>query len=125
MINGLFVFLGAGTGGVLRYCISTGIYTLLGRKFPYGTLFVNASGCLLVGFLSIIIAQKNASVAPVLRGLFLYGFLGGYTTFSTFSIETFILFEKGQWLGASLNIVLNLFIGLLLTYIGVMTAKQL
>ena len=124
-INTLLIFLGSGLGGLFRFWISNGIYWLLGRQFPYGTLFVNASGSLLMGFLFVVIVERVTGLAPQLRSLLLIGFLGGYTTFSTFSIETITLIENGIWLSAAINIVLSLTICLVLAWLGVIGGRQL
>lgn len=117
-MNTLLIFLGAGLGGVCRFWTTIGISWVLGRQFPYGTIFVNASGCFLMGLLCVLLLTKMDGIGQHLRSLLLIGFLGGYTTFSSFSIETLLLFENGQWGYASLNIVLSVFICILLTWVG-------
>ena len=121
----LLIFLGAGLGGVSRYWVSNGIYSCLGRGFPYGTLFVNASGSFLMGFLFTLILERFDGIGPQLRSLLLIGFLGGYTTFSSFSIETLYLFENGAWLSAVLNILSSIFICIVLTWIGILGGRLL
>ena len=123
MIDTVLIFLGAGFGGVFRYWISSGVYWLMGRQFPYGTLFVNTSGCFLMGLLFTLILERSDGVQ--LRSLLLIGLLGGYTTFSSFSIETLILFESGAWLRASLNIVITTALCLVLTWLGILGGRQL
>ena len=123
-MNTLWIFLGAGLGGVFRYWIANGTYYFLGRQFPYGTLVVNVSGCLLMGVLFVIISERFDTIAPQLRSFLLIGLLGGYTTFSTFSIETLNLFENGAWLSAGLNVVLNVSLCLLAVWIGVIGGRQ-
>lgn len=125
MINNVLIFLGAGLGGLFRYWISTGTYRILGKQFPYGTLLVNATGCFLMGFLFAIILERVDSLGTQLRALLLIGFLGGYTTFSSFSIETLNLFESGAWLGASLNILLSVILCISLTWLGVIGGRSL
>lgn len=124
-MNTLFIFLGSGLGGVSRYWVSNGIYFLLGRQFPYGTLAVNASGSFLMGLLFVLLLERFDGIGPSLRSLLLIGFLGGYTTFAAFSIETVNLIESGAWLSATLNILLNVTVCLALTWIGVMGGRQL
>ena len=80
MNNTLLIFLGSGLGGVLRYWTSHGIYFLLGRQFPYGTLIINVSGSFLMGLLFALILDRFIEIAPQLRALLLIGVLGGYTT---------------------------------------------
>lgn len=125
MINTLLIFLGAGIGAVFRYWISTGVYGFLGRQFPYGTLVVNASGSFLMGLLVVLLIERFEGVGPQLRSLLLIGFLGGYTTFSSFSIETLNLFESGAWVSATLNILLSVILCLVLTWLGMLGGRQL
>lgn len=124
MTNALLIFVGAGVGGVFRYWAANGVYWLTGRQFPYGTLFVNVSGCFLMGLLFVLLERVD-SISPQLRALLLIGFLGGYTTFSSFSIETLTLFENGEWLSGLLNIVLSFSLCLIATWIGVIGGRQL
>jgi len=120
----LLIFFGAGLGGVLRYWIANATYFFLGRQFPYGTLVVNVSGCLLMGLLFAIISERFDTIAPQLRSFLLIGFLGGYTTFSTLSIETLNLFESGAWVSAGLNVVMNVGLCLLAVWFGVIGGRQ-
>lgn len=125
MFNTLLIFIGAGIGGVLRYWIANLVYLFTGNDFPYGTLIVNVSGCLLMGILFVMVMERMDSIAPQLRALLLIGVLGGYTTFSSFSIETINLIENGDWLKASLYILSSVIICLAATGIGVIGARQL
>lgn len=124
MFNLLFIFIGAGLGGVLRYWITSASYAVLGREFPYGTLIVNISGCFLMGLVFILLMERVHSMAPALRALLLIGFLGGFTTFSSFSIETLNLFENGELLAAFTNICLSIILCLSATWIGVTLGRQ-
>jgi len=125
MINTLLIFLGAGLGGVSRYWISNITYDFLGRQFPYGTLIVNISGCFLMGFLFTLLLERFAGMGAPLRAFLLIGFLGGYTTFSSFSIETLNLFESGAFLSASLNVLLSIILCLAATWLGIVGGKQI
>ena len=125
MNNVLLVFFGAGLGGVLRYGLSNGIHILLGRNFPYGTLTVNISGCFLMGLLSTILLDHVDGMSSQLRALLLIGFLGSYTTFSAFSMETLNLFESGNWFGAITNILSNTAISLLAVWLGILGGRSL
>lgn len=120
----LLIFIGAGLGGISRYWLSYAIYQLLGRSFPFGTLIVNVSGCFLVGLLFILSVDRFGHIGPQFRSLLLIGFLGGYTTFSTFSLETVNLFENGAWLSGGLNIFLSLFLCLIATWFGIFCGRQ-
>ena len=125
MIDTVLIFLGAGFGGVFRYWISNGVYWLMGRQFPYGTLLVNTSGCFLIGLLFTLIFERFDGIGVQLRSLLLIGLLGGYTTFSSFSIETLMLFESGAWLRAALYIFITIVLCLVLTWLGILGGRQL
>lgn len=125
MNNALLIFFGAGLGGVLRYWISNSVYSLLGRQFPYGTLIVNVSGCFLMGLLFVLTLERFDSIGSELRALLLIGLLGGYTTFSSFSIETINLFESGSWLSAVLNIFLSTSLCVVAAWLGVLGGRNL
>ena len=125
MINTLLIFLGAGVGGVFRYGVSNGVHWFLGRQFPYGTLVVNASGSFLMGLLFTLLLERFEGIGPQLRSLLLVGFLGGYTTFSSFSIETLNLFESGAFVSAIVNIFVSVTLCLTLTWLGILGGRQL
>ncbi|MFA5959806.1 MAG: fluoride efflux transporter CrcB [Tatlockia sp.] len=125
MNNTLLIFFGAGVGGVFRYWISYFVYWVLGRDFPYGTLVVNASGSFLMGLLFAVLLERFDGLGSQLRALLLIGFLGGYTTFSSFSLETLNLFESGDWPCAFLNVVLSVTLCIALTWLGVLGGRQL
>ena len=111
-------------GAVLRYGTSLGVYSLLGRGFPYGTLFVNVTGSLLMGFLSIVMLDRF-NVGPEWRAAILIGLLGSFTTFSAFSIETLNLLEQGDMLRAFTNIIFSVFVCLAAVWLGVALGRQL
>lgn len=119
------IFVGAGCGGVFRYWISNAFYLFLGRHFPYGTLIVNVSGCFLMGLLFVLLIERINGAGPHLRSLLLIGLLGGYTTFSSFSIETINLFENGAPLAAVTNILSSLVLCLSGTWLGILLGRQL
>ncbi len=125
MANTILIFLGAGIGGVFRFWISNFIYWFAGRQFPYGTLVVNVSGCFLMGLLFVLLLERFDSAAPQLRALLLIGFLGGYTTFSSFSIETLNLFENGAWLSGFINMFFSVVLCIGATWLGVIGGRQL
>ncbi|HLA74616.1 MAG TPA: fluoride efflux transporter CrcB [Gammaproteobacteria bacterium] len=124
MTQALAVAVGGALGSLLRFWMSTGIYALLGRGFPYGTLAVNVLGCLLMGFLFVLFLDRF-STNGVLRAGMLIGVLGGFTTFSAFSMETVNLIEEGAQLKAVLNIFLNVLACLGATWLGVLVGRQL
>ena len=118
------IAIGGALGSVLRYWLSTGVYGFLGRGFPYGTLAVNVLGCLAMGMLFVLLVER-VSDNTVLRAGILIGVLGGFTTFSSFSIETFNLIEQGAVLKAATNMAASLFVCLGATWLGVILARQL
>ena len=111
----LLVFFGGGLGAVCRWLVTVTAGARLGEAFPYGTLIANATGSLLMGALTALLLGVNAkdpATGENLRLLLGVGFLGGFTTFSSFSMETLKLLQ-GQGAGAALaNIAANLLIGL-------------
>ncbi len=113
-----------GVGCVLRYLISSGLNTWLGRAFPYGTLAVNVIGSFIIGVV-FEVALRGSVMSPTLRLALTAGFLGGLTTFSAFSFETVELFLNGKYLTSALNILISLVVCLLSTYFGISLVRQL
>ena len=109
-------------GCLARYYLSGWVYGLLGRGFPYGTFVVNIVGAFIIGLIMEIGMRSTVLPANLRTGLTI-GFLGGLTTFSTFSYETFRLLEEGELLIASTNVLLSVFTCLLFTWVGIITAR--
>ena len=110
-----YVFVGGGTGSLFRYGISRLLITS-NLNFPLATLLANAISCVVLGFL--MSQEFKGNLSPAYRLLFLTGFCGGFSTFSTFSGETFSLFSDGNLSYAFLNIGLNVLICLACIYVG-------
>jgi CrcB protein len=124
MTRVLAIAAGGAVGSVLRYWMSSAVHMIFGRAFPYGTLAVNVIGSFLAGFLFVLFIDRLSDEA-VLRAAILIGVLGGFTTFSTFSIETFNLIEEGAWTRAGLNVSSSLILCIFATWIGALLARQL
>lgn len=119
------VALGGSLGSVLRFLVSTGVYQWLGRGFPYGTLAVNAIGSFLIGLLAEALILQRITFAMEYRAAILVGILGGFTTFSSFSLETIYLMEQGNFTKASLNILISISAGLLAVWLGLLSGRSL
>jgi len=109
-------------GGLTRYYLSGWMYGLLGRSFPFGTLVVNVVGAYLIGVV-METGLRSTLLPDTLRIGLTVGFLGGLTTFSTFSYETFKLLEEGQLLFAFANVAASVLICLLFTWLGIVTVR--
>lgn len=120
----LFIAAGGAFGAISRYGASLGVYALFGRGFPYGTLFVNVAGSFLMGVLSIMLLER-LNLGPEWRAAILVGFLGSFTTFSTFSIETLNLLEQGDIHRALLNMGLSLGLCIVAVWFGIGIGRQL
>jgi CrcB protein len=106
-----FVGVGGFLGAILRYFMSGWVQDILGKPYwPYGTLAVNVLGCLLLGFLVGLVEVRNV-FSPEVRSLLFIGVLGGFTTFSTFGVETSTLLRDGALTSAAVNIFLQVVLG--------------
>ena len=111
-------------GGLTRYYLSGWVHSLLGRAFPYGTFAVNILGAYFIG-LVMELALRSSAISDTLRLGLTVGFMGGLTTFSTFSYETFKLLETGRFLVAFSNVIISVSVCLLFTWLGIVVAKAL
>ncbi len=111
-------------GCLTRYFLSGWVYDLIGRNFPYGTFAVNIAGAFIIGLI-MELGMRSTLIPANLRIGLTVGFLGGLTTFSTFSYETFRLLEDGELLIAGVNILLSVAVCLVFTWLGIITAKAL
>lgn len=122
MFKLLIIGSGGFIGAVLRYQISGWIHKAFGTAFPYGTLTVNVLGSFLLG-LFLVLADTKLILPDMYKQLIAIGILGAFTTFSTFSYETYALIEGQLFKQVMLNIGLNLLLGLLAVWLGIIAAR--
>ena len=122
MQNILVVFIGGGTGAVLRYLAGVWAVKVLNVNLPVSTFVVNIAGCFILGFLFALFVSKP-EVNPALKLALTAGFCGGLTTFSTFSLELFEMLKNAQYMQVLVYLVSSLAVGLLAVWIGVNSAK--
>ena len=120
----LFIGLAGLFGTLGRYWLSGVAARRFGETFPVGTLIVNVLGCFLAGFLFYLM-QERFLVNQTVRTVVLIGFLGGFTTFSSFGLQTFTLIRDSEFAFAALNIVVSNLLGLLMVWIGYTLARAL
>ncbi|MBA5804343.1 fluoride efflux transporter CrcB [Rhizobium changzhiense] len=124
MIQALLVAVGGAIGSLLRYYVSQWALRLMGPSFPWGTLAVNVVGCFVIGVFAELIARKfNASVE--LRLLLITGFLGGFTTFSAFSLDAISLFERGEAVAGSIYIAASVGLSMAAVIAGLAVMRAL
>jgi len=120
----LWISLGAVVGASARYFLSDYIAKSFGSSFPYGTLLVNISGSLLLGFF-LVLASERIVLDARWRFLIAIGFCGSYTTFSSYAFETFALFEQGRWLLVAWNVIASNLLCLVSVLAGAALARWL
>jgi CrcB protein len=120
----LAIAAGGAVGALLRFWLSNGVYALVGRGFPYGTLVVNVLGSLAMGYLYILMIERLA-LAAEWRAFALVGLLGAFTTFSTFSIETVSLLQQADYAKAFANAVVSVVACVAAAFLGVIMARQI
>ena len=115
----LLVAIGSAIGGVSRFWLSGLISRGFGESFPWGTVIINISGCLVIGLFATLTGTEGRVYVPgEWRQFFMIGICGGYTTFSSFSLQTLNLALGGEWLGAGMNILLSVALCLLGVWAG-------
>ena len=126
MTEYLLVALGSALGGAGRYWLSGLIAQSFGKTFPWGTLLVNVSGSFAIGVVAALSAPEGRFLLnPRFTLFFTYGLCGGYTTFSSFSLQTLDLAREGQWLYAGANVVSSLVFCLVSVWLGYVAGQTL
>lgn len=120
----LMVFIGGGIGAALRHGVNIGSARLLGTSFPYGTLAVNIVGCLAMGLLAGYLAFKG-DVGQHWRLFLTTGILGGFTTFSAFSLDAALLYERGEIGPAAIYVLASVFMSLVAVFAGLALMRSL
>jgi fluoride exporter len=118
----LLVALGGAVGSVARYLMASGIQSATGWQFPLGTVLVNVLGCFLIGILYVLLVARP-DPKHELRALLIVGVMGGFTTFSSFSLETVTMAMNGNFGGATLNVVVSVAACLAGTVLGISLAR--
>lgn len=119
----LAVALGGALGSMARFAVVQYAGFIFPKTFPWGTLVVNALGAFLIGLLFVVIVEKSQWTEAA-RMLLIVGFLGAFTTFSTFSLENLQLLEQGAWIKAGANIIAHVGSGLVLVWLGSKVARH-
>jgi len=118
----VFIAIGGALGSLTRYLVGASVTNRMGTRFPYGTFVINLSACLIIGF-SLTLMSRRTGIHPAWRFLIPIGFVGAYSTFSTFEWETFVTLQTGAYLIAVLYVSLSWFFGLLAVWLGVLLAR--
>ncbi len=117
-----FIAIGGSLGAIARYWVGAAIADRMGTKFPYGTFVINITACLIIGF-SLVFLDRRTELSPAWRFLIPVGFIGAYSTFSTFEWETFTTLQTGAFFLAALYVALSFFLGLIAVWCGVLLAR--
>jgi len=116
-VNLLLIAIGGALGSVARYLFSSAVLRATGSLFPVGTFAVNAVGCFVFGIIAGA-AEQRVALPPEVRAFVLIGILGGFTTFSSYSFESFTLIRDGQFLWAAINLAGQVVIGVVGVAVG-------
>jgi CrcB protein len=114
---------GGAVGSVLRYTLTNAVARAMGTAFPYGTVIVNVFGSFLIGLLYVWLMER-VGARPEIRALLIVGVLGGFTTFSSFSLETVTLLMQESYAKAVANVVLSVLLCVGCTWLGIQLARQ-
>ena len=122
MLKYVFIGVGGFAGAIARYVLGSYIGSRYGVRFPYGTFVINVSGCFAIGLIMVFLERTTASAHW--RYLIPIGFLGAYTTFSTFEYETLRAVQDGQIMTGFINVALSVVVGFLAVWLGTLLARH-
>lgn len=127
MVGYLWVALGGALGSVARYWLSGAVAARIGETFPWGTILVNITGSFIIGFFASLTAPEGRWLVPAWfrQQFFMLGICGGYTTFSSFSLQTLNLAEDGEWFRAGANVLISVVCCLVSVWLGHLLAASL
>jgi fluoride exporter len=120
----VMIAIGGAIGAIARYQVAAVVQARVPVGFPYGTFVVNVSGCLIMGFATAVLTERLV-VHPNWRFLIPIGFVGAYTTFSTFELETFRAASEGAWAIAGANVIASCVVGYVALWAGFMLARAI
>lgn len=125
-MNYLWVFVGGGLGSMARFALSGLVDRNIGESFPWGTMVVNVSGCFVIGFFATLTGPDGRWMAsPSVRTFVSIGLCGGYTTFSSFSLQALAQMQNGEWGRAGAHVALSVILCLLGVWLGHLLAASL
>lgn len=119
----MLVGFGGFFGAITRYLVARLSATLWGVSFPYGTFIINISGSFLLGVVATLVGERFFHASDQVKLIFAIGFLGAYTTFSTFEFESHALFEDGSWLLGLANVLGSVVLGFVAVRVGIVLAR--
>jgi fluoride exporter len=126
MLSYLLIAIGGAMGSMARFGVGGLVTAWTGGTFPYGTMLINVTGALVIGFFATLTGPDGrVLVSTYTRQFVMIGICGGYTTFSTFSFETFNLMTDGQWLAAGANALFSVLLCLIAVWLGYVAATAL
>jgi fluoride exporter len=120
----LYIAIGGALGSLARYGVGSMVASRMGSRFPYGTFVINITACLLIGFSLTFLGQRTG-LNPAWRFLIPIGFIGAYSTFSTFEWETFSSMQAGAFFLSAIYVVFSLVLGLAAVWCGVILARAI
>ncbi len=117
------VAIGGAIGALARFALGTYVGERMNTRFPYGTFFINMSGCFLIGLIMTVLTERT-QLSPNWRYFIPIGFIGAYTTFSTFEYEALTSMQSGQFAAAALNVILSVTIGFFMVWLGMVAGQS-